>query len=213
MKPPDSHQWDGVTEDSLFLNDGLLRVADLISIPVEICTLNSETSVNWDIETSSEMNSAQLAKQIERMYCFKSSSYQRFQDYRLNALKGLWESMKSIDECEPVASSSSLATKTKTKQNLPFTSRVSLLLIFPLLQSQSTANPELCKTTANLLLECLQDCEPLSLANEPQDCLNGLENLLCSWIGQKSFSVKEQNTLASTLVTLACARYCMQLFF
>lgn len=208
MKPPDSHQWDGVTEDSLFLNDGLLRVADLISIPPEICATDSVISVTWDVETSVELSSDQLAKQIEKMYCFKSSSYQRFQDYRLCALKGFWYSFKREQDLEPTSSSSSIAVKTQNATQLPFTSRVSLLLIFPLLEVQSVTNPELCRSTSKLLMDCLKDCKPLSLANEPQDCLDGLENLLCRWINDAQFvkTGDEKACLASTLVILACAR-------
>ncbi|KAL5256674.1 hypothetical protein ACHWQZ_G011808 [Mnemiopsis leidyi] len=208
MKPPDSHQWDGVTEDSLFLNDGLLRVADLISIPPEICSADSASNITWDVETSIELSSNQLAKQIEKMYCYKSSSYQRFQDYRLCALKGFWESLKSEQELEPTVSSTSIAMKTQNSSPLPFTSRVSLLLIFPLLEVQSASNPELCKSTSKLLIDCLKDCKPLSLANEPQDCLDGLENLLCKWINDEKFvgADQEKACLASTLVILACAR-------
>ena len=208
MKPPDSHQWDGVTEDSLFLNDGLLRVADLITIPPEICSADSASNITWDVETSIELSSHQLAKQIERMYCYKSSSYQRFQDYRLCALKGFWESLKSEQELEPTVSSTSIAMKTQNSSPLPFTSRVSLLLIFPLLEVQSATNPELCKSTSKLLIDCLKDCKPLSLANEPPDCLDGLENLLCKWINDEKFvgADQEKACLASTLVILACAR-------
>ena len=208
MKPPDSHQWDGVTEDSLFLNDGLLRVADLITIPPEICSADSASNITWDVETSIELSSHQLAKQIEKMYCYKSSSYQRFQDYRLCALKGFWKSLKSEQELEPTVSSTSIALKAQNTSPLPFTSRVSLLLIFPLLEVQSATNPELCKSTSKLLIDCLKDCKPLSLANEPQDCLDGLENLLCKWINDGKFvrADQEKACLASTLVILACAR-------
>jgi len=209
MKPPDTHQWDGVTEDSLFLNDGLLRVADLISIPPEICSADSGQAITWDVESSVELTSQQLAKQIEQMYCYKSNSYQRFQDYRLCALKGFWDSFKSDQDLEPAVSSTSIALKAQNAVSLPFTSRVSLLLIFPLLEVQSATNPELCKSTSQLLTDCLKDCKPLSLASEPQDCLDGLENLLCNWINDKKFARtnQEKASLASTLVTLACARY------
>lgn len=209
MKPPDAHQWDGITEDSLFLNDGLLRVADLITIPPEICSADSAGHISWDVETSVELSSQQLAKQIEKMYCYKSSSYQRFQDYRLCALKGFWESQLPEQDLEPTISSSSIALKAQNSSSLPFTSRVSLLLIFPLLEVQSITNPELCKATSKLLIDCLKDCKPLSLANEPQDCLDGLENLICKWINDEKFisGIEEKACLASTLVILACARF------
>ena len=209
MKPPDHHHWGGVTEDSLFLNDGLLRVADLISIPPEFCHPDTLAQSGWNAELSTDVSHEELSKQIEKMYCYKSSSYQRFQDYRLCALKALWESIKSEGDLDTTVSSTSVTVKSMNTNPLPFTSRVSLLLIFPLLEAQSSANPELCKSTSKLLVDCLKDCKPLSLSTEPQDCLDGLENLLCKWINDSKFvkSNAEKACLASTLVTLACARY------
>ena len=159
MKPPDLQQWDGVTEDSLFLNDGLLRVADLISVPPDICSGQTNPQLSWSTDSSSDTSSAQLAKEIEEIYCYRSSCYQRYQDYRLCALKGYWEAQKSVQKVQPIISNSCSFAKSLDKQNLPFTSRISLLLIFPLLEVQSVSNPELCKQTIKLLRDCLKDCE------------------------------------------------------
>ena len=43
-----------------------------------------------------------------------------------------------------------------------------------------------CNITAEVLLNCLRDCQPLSLTKEPADCLNGIETLLCSWLEETS---------------------------
>lgn len=99
----------------------------------------------------------------------------------------------------------------------PFTSRVGLLLVFPLLQSQTRHDPALCGVTAEVLLACLRDCQPLSLGKEPADCLNGLERLLCSWLEERSepegaaqarplLTQQQRQNLAAALVALSCAR-------
>lgn len=100
----------------------------------------------------------------------------------------------------------------------PFTSRVGLLLIFPLLQSQTHHDPALAGVTAEVLLACLRDCQPLSLGKEPADCLSGLEGLLCSWLEQEGehaavpqplLTQRQRENAAAALVALACAR-CLQ---
>lgn len=102
-------------------------------------------------------------------------------------------------------------------EQAPFTSRVGLLLVFPLLQSQTRSDPALCGITAEVLLTCLRDCQPLSLSKEPADCLNGLEGLLCSWLedgaqesvqhqGRIPHTHRQRENAAAALVALACAR-------
>ncbi|RXN23820.1 putative E3 ubiquitin- ligase HECTD4 isoform X1 [Labeo rohita] len=105
----------------------------------------------------------------------------------------------------------------------PFTSRVGLLLVFPLLQSQTRHDPALCGVTAEVLLTCLRDCQPLSLGKEPADCLNGLERLLCSWLEEKSepegtaqarplLTQQQRQNAAAALVALSCARGSLKTF-
>ncbi|XP_062874264.1 probable E3 ubiquitin-protein ligase HECTD4 isoform X2 [Trichomycterus rosablanca] len=105
----------------------------------------------------------------------------------------------------------------------PFTSRVGLLLIFPLLQSQTRLDPALGGVTAEVLLACLRDCQPLSLGKEPADCLNGLEGLLSSWLGQRGeqggaaqerplLTQRQRENAAAALVALACARGSLKTF-
>jgi E3 ubiquitin-protein ligase HECTD4 len=63
---------------------------------------------------------------------------------------------------------------------------------------------------AQLLLDCLRDCPPISLAKEPGDCLRGLENLLCSWLGEEKdkdttvvvSDVQQKTSVAAALVAL-----------
>uniref|UniRef100_A0A671K5X4 Probable E3 ubiquitin-protein ligase HECTD4 n=1 Tax=Sinocyclocheilus anshuiensis TaxID=1608454 RepID=A0A671K5X4_9TELE len=105
----------------------------------------------------------------------------------------------------------------------PFTSRVGLLLVFPLLQSQTRHDPALCGVTAEVLLACLCDCQPLSLGKEPADCLNGLERLLCSWLEERSepegtaqarplLTQQQRQNAAAALVALSCARGSLKTF-
>ncbi|XP_063042342.1 probable E3 ubiquitin-protein ligase HECTD4 isoform X2 [Engraulis encrasicolus] len=109
-------------------------------------------------------------------------------------------------------------------EQAPFTSRVGLLLLFPLLQSQTRSDPALCGVTAEVLLTCLRDCQPLSLGKEPADCLNGLEGLLCTWLEEggigggvgasmpRPLHGRQRENAAAALVALACARGSLKTF-
>uniref|UniRef100_W5LMJ7 HECT domain E3 ubiquitin protein ligase 4 n=1 Tax=Astyanax mexicanus TaxID=7994 RepID=W5LMJ7_ASTMX len=102
---------------------------------------------------------------------------------------------------------------------------VGLLLVFPLLQSQTRHDPALSGVTAEVLLACLRDCQPLSLGKEPADCLNGLEGLLCTWLEQGGeqgggglvqerllLTQRQRENAAAALVALACARGSLKTF-
>lgn len=155
-------------------------------------------------------------------------------EYRLNALRGLWGAQRQLaleeqQDREGAGGGDEEALALLKRQGLlqqpeqaPFTSRMGLLLVFPLLQSQTRSDPALCGVTAEVLLSCLRDCQPLSLSKEPADCLNGLEGLLCSWLeegvqqtaqtqqGQAPTYMfhahRQRENAAAALVALACAR-------
>ena len=82
-----------------------------------------------------------------------------------------------------------------------FASRVSLVLIFPIMKSLSRFDPTLSSEAASVLLECLRVYEPLSLSNEPLDCVYGLESLLHSWLA----SAKESEGVGATQVQNAAS--------
>lgn len=150
----------------------------------------------------------------------QSNAYARLLEYRLNALRGLWNAQRQLaleEQHEREGSDEETLALLKRQgllqqpEQAPFTSRMGLLLVFPLIQSQSKTDPSLCNITAEVLLNCLRDCQPLSLTKEPADCLNGIESLLCSWLEDTStldqqVSFKQKENSAAALVALACAR-------
>lgn len=200
------------------------------------------------ILTFETKNPAELSERLRAVCGNQSNAYARLLEYRLNALRGLWGAQRQLaleeqQEHEGVSASHGGAddeTVTLLKRQgflqhhhphhppmpgsgdqAPFTSRVGLLLVFPLLQSQTRHDPSLCGVTAEVLLACLRDCQPLSLGKEPADCLNGLERLLCSWLeggsdaegstqGRPLLTQHQRQNAAAALVALACARYMPQ---
>ena len=220
----DSGQWLSVTEDTLFLHDGLLRVTDLVELPHDVTTLPDGDSevVSFDAKSPTE-----LCEKLLSVCGTHNNAYTRLLEYRLNALRAYWHAQQQIaieeqNDRDNTSQEETIALLKKQgllreNEQSSFSTRVSLLLVLPLLQSQSKLDPSLCGMTAQLLLNCLRDCAPLSLSKEPSDCLNGLESLLSSWLGEKDETkgtsevkaITDQNqreNAASSLVALACAR-------
>ncbi|KAL8180058.1 UNVERIFIED_CONTAM: hypothetical protein K2H54_004841, partial [Gekko kuhli] len=174
------------------------------------------------ILTFETKNPTELSERLRSVCGNQSNAYARLLEYRLNALRGLWNAQRQLaleeqHERENSGDEETLALLKRQgllqqPEQAPFTSRMGLLLVFPLIESQSRTDPSLCNITAEVLLTCLRDCQPLSLTKEPADCLNGIESLLCSWLGETSTSGqqiphKQKENAAAALVALACARW------
>ncbi|KAK7506010.1 hypothetical protein BaRGS_00002732 [Batillaria attramentaria] len=226
----DTSQWLSVTEETLFLHDGLLRVTDIVELPHDIENVGGSENevVSFDSKNPEELSAKLLA-----VCGTQNNAFNKLLEYRLNALKGLWKTQRQIAREEQIEKDSPTSHEEtihllkkqgllKDPEQASFSTRISLLLILPLLQSQSKSDPELCGVTAGVLLNCLKDCPPLSLAKEPSDCLKGLESLLCSWLGESHADKKgpenkvqdktQRENAASALVALACARGHLQTF-
>ncbi|KAM8797794.1 putative E3 ubiquitin-protein ligase HECTD4 isoform 1-T1 [Eudromia elegans] len=223
----DSAQWLSVKEETIFLHDGLIRVTDLAELPSEIVGVAEPGDTELEILSFETKNPTELAERLRSVCGNQSNAYARLLEYRLNALRGLWNAQRQLaleEQHDRESSGDEEALALLKRQGLlqqpeqaPFTSRMGLLLVFPLIQSQSRTDPSLCNITAEVLLNCLRDCQPLSLTKEPSDCLNGIESLLCSWLEETSASgqqipYKQKENAAAALVALACARGSLKTF-
>ncbi|XP_029777318.1 probable E3 ubiquitin-protein ligase HECTD4 isoform X2 [Suricata suricatta] len=223
----DSAQWLSVKEETIFLHDGLIRVTDLAELPSEILGAPEAADTDLEILTFETKNPTELAERLRSVCGNQSNAYARLLEYRLNALRGLWNAQRqlALEEQHERESSGDEETLALLKrqgllqqpEQAPFTSRMGLLLVFPLIQSQSRTDPSLCNITAEVLLNCLRDCQPLSLTKEPADCLNGIETLLCSWLEDapdagRHIPHKQRENAAAALVALACARGSLKTF-
>ncbi|XP_010602797.2 probable E3 ubiquitin-protein ligase HECTD4 [Fukomys damarensis] len=222
---------------------GALGLGAFLCVPP--CPLGSQVREPWQVQQISAVvllglgaegnriltfetkNPTELAERLRSVCGNQSNAYARLLEYRLNALRGLWNAQRqlALEEQHERESSGDEETLALLKrqgllqqpEQAPFTSRMGLLLVFPLIQSQSRTDPSLCNITAEVLLNCLRDCQPLSLTKEPADCLNGIETLLCSWLEETSdtgrqIPHKQKENAAAALVALACARGSLKTF-
>ena len=217
-----SDAWSSVTEQSIFLDDGLKFVVEVLQPPPVSTqqTAFAECISEHKFDTSSN---AELSKRLLNTCALQHSSYYKFFSYRQSALLGFWQSRKakltklSLKISRPPAGSKVPATGDRPKgQDVSFSSHVSLLLLLPILQSQSRKDPSLAGQCSELLLQCLQNCPPNSLAVEPVSCIRGLADLLCNWLqqeenvsGQENMAACEvkRESVVAALIALACGRY------
>lgn len=204
----DPWQWLAVNEERLLLHDGLTIMSDSIAVPSGVAEMKEEDSGLPVLDGKSPED---LAKIIRQECSTKSTTYASLMEYRLNALRGLWRALKDFEDSHATSVAKEISSSSQSSgHSVSFASRVSLVLIFPLIKSLSKLDPTLSSETASLLLETLRACEPLSLSAEPSDCISGLENLLCSWLhsvqeNSEEVPLNQVQNAASALVALAVA--------
>ena len=208
-------EWDSLQEQDLLLQNYLHRVSDLLDEPPNI---ENETEFDFTVADADE-----LCRRIESFSAGQTNQFATLVQYRVSALRELWtakEAWRRRQRDKDPADQESTKRKGPGTSSLDgalmFSSKLSLMLIFPLIESQTRLDPGLCGVTTRILLQSLRECPPLTL-RDPADALNGLENLLCSWLGEgadgtvsESGGQKDVETIAATLVALACARSCKQ---
>ena len=215
-KEKDSWRWYSVSEESLLLHNDLLQLVGHISLPSGVG--DAGTDEEYGLPVLDGKTPQELVEIITQECSVMSNTYTSLMEYRLNALKELWTVMserkdKAVSKKTDDSSNGSVTGTKGNQKGEGFASRVSLVLIFPVLKSLCKIDPQLSQETAGLLLESLQACDPLSLSSEPTDCINGLEGILCSWLksaqedDKLAGDVRERQLqiAASALVALAVA--------
>ena len=202
----DLSQWLSITEETLFLHDGLLRLSDIVELPQDVN--NVRDSGEHEVVTLDTKTPAELSEHIMSVCGTQNNAYSRLLEYRLNALCGFWNAQRQVaasiydQQTERESSDDTAIWKKqgsiKDIEQASFSTRISLLLVLPLLESMSRNDPELCSVSASVLLECLKDCPPFSLSKEPADCMKGLEQLLCNWLEEKSSQSTQRSFLNSS---------------
>lgn len=209
LKANELWQWLAVNEERLLLHDGLTRMADHIAVPCGVADISKEDDLGLPVLDGKTPE--ELATIICKECSTKSTTYASLMEYRRNALSGLWQAVREIyqQRSSSGARESSSTAQVSASSQVSFASRVSLVLIFPIMKSLSKFDPNLSSEAASILLETLRACEPLSLSNEPNDCITGLENLLCSWLNaareNSDVPVTQVQNAASALVALSVA--------
>ena len=208
LKPGDLWLWLATNEEQLLLHDGLTRLADHIEVPTGVTEVNDD---DFGLPVLDGKSTQDLTDIILKECSTKSTTYDSLMEYRLNALRGFWTAVRE-NEQKQVSSSlkeTSSSSRSGSGTVAGFASRVSLVLIFPIMKSLSQFDPTLSSEAASVLLECLRVYEPLSLSNEPSDCITGLENLLHSWLSSaresEGMGVTQIQNAASALVALSVA--------
>ena len=213
--PPKSQSecWNSVTEQGIFLQKDLKYVVDVVLPPPGA----QQSAVDGQKFESSTASSAELSRNLLAASSAQYKPYHKFFNYRQRALTGLWLYKRQNRILRIIKQAESGHQRTDDDDNkqdtagvVSFSSHVSLLLLLPLLKSQSRNDPALAGSCIDILLACLRQCSPNSLKHEPQNCIDGLVELLQSWLqqegaGSRNVSVKQGNVVAA-LIAIACGR-------
>ena len=208
QKTTDLWQWRAVNEERLLLHDGLMRMANFVPVPSGVADSSEE---DFGLPVLDGKTPAELACIIRKECNTRTTTYASLMQYRLNALTGLWLAIREVEQQRrsSTAKESASSASSPTTHSVSFASRVSLVLIFPIMRSLAKFDTSLSSETAGILLESLRACEPLSLTSEPHDCISGLESLLVSWLDgaqeNEDVPVNQIQNAASALVALSVA--------
>ncbi len=131
-------------------------------------------------------------------------------EYRLQALNGLWRARKTaqriLQEVSPERSKRALKDEGKaleaSNQASSITSELTLLMLIPLLESQSRQDKVLKDQVTQLLQAFFANCTPMSLKG-PHGQLDKVQELLMKWLQEEGSC---RDAVAKCLVSLACAR-------
>lgn len=129
-------------------------------------------------------------------------------DYRMQALNGLWKAKKTaqviMDEVLEERTKRALKECQKESQissgPVNVASELTLLMLFPLIESQTRLDKDLRSNITKLLTDFFANSPPMSIKG-PKAQLDKIENLLFKWVVEDS-----NEDAAHCLVTLGCAR-------
>jgi E3 ubiquitin-protein ligase HECTD4 len=207
--------WLSISEDAVLFYPTINRICDLLEGSGETLPTNVQFDGGGDFE-SCDVN--ELSNSLISFCNQNINPYKSLTKFRVSGLRSLWRAREkklnlALEQNLKDVVAKKDSTTAPSETTAIFSSKLSLMLLFPLIESQARIDTGLCLATTNILLQNLRECPPFSL-REPVECLDGIENLLCSWLGedcngtmkQVNRNPSEVSTIASTLVALACAR-------
>ena len=214
-------QWMSLTEEVIFLLDGSLHLSDLLRPPEHNPHSNYfDSQIQQLVSASDGLDAAALSAKIEEICRHGHDNLCQMQtDYQLQALTGLWAAREQClraqrERCAKELNRNAAAALRAREGDAAaadadkFKSKLSMMLLFPLLQSQAKTDPALRSVTTRMLTEFLRErasSSPMSI-DDSDGSLVGLEDLLIDWIRGEGTSAVQLHEAATALVSLACAK-------
>ena len=204
-----SNCWDYVDEFRLLLGDGLTVLQHSNVLPAPAQPGGASLGAPPEGE-SSELQQALRSLQQQRR---AAEDVHRLRAFRQAALQALWAHRRAAaakTAAQPAAAQRGAEVAAVPGDSLAFASHLSLLLLLPLLESQSRTDLRLCAQSSHILAGFLNRFQPLSLQRENPECVDGLRRLLRGWLSVKQSELAaagvDMSQLASGLVALTAAR-------
>jgi hypothetical protein len=221
--PTDVQRLRFLSEQRLFLADGLQHIANQVSFSAAtdagsdvqppasatsvVAAADGFTDTGADVPDPFECEALELlAPRSDATQCI--TDLQQFRSY---ALQAVWKAASGEGGGGACVPQHPFRTKVLPEGQMMRAARpppakdLGLLLLLPLLESQSRTDPALCGATVRVLLDFLLDVSPGAFTNAiPLSTLLKLEGMLTTWLEQQQDSAFQCDTLAA-LIALTCA--------
>lgn len=199
--PGDSKPWLSLAEETTLLGYDLRRTVGLVPLPSSVCEeAKHEDSIpsfeGRDVQGISEVVSATSSRVVP--------TYGSLVEYRCSALRGLWRA-RGKRKGHPKEDEPTDPEELEAVPQVPFTLKLNVLLMFPLVRSLSTLDVSLQSTISSHLVDMLRALQPASLRKEPAECLRELEALLSDWLRSTPPEGSSLDDITSALVALTVA--------
>eukprot|EP00041_Stephanoeca_diplocostata_P039548 m.1635171 g.1635171 ORF g.1635171 m.1635171 type:complete len:4171 (-) comp25420_c1_seq1:3546-16058(-) len=222
--PSSDNMLQHITEQRLFLGDCLRMISSEIPAGQELGLQIHSQDVGAPVDESSgdapNVGDGDEVSQSLRKLEPRSENVgniERLFQFRAAALQYIWKAENELRTSKPTFAEYSRAFESTDRQHgastsglgmraVPSTNDLGLLLLLPLLESQSKSDPSLCGTTVKVLLEFLAEASPVTFSEGlPAVTRQKLEVLLTKWLEIDGQQTSVRNDAIAALVALTCA--------
>ena len=198
--------WMATSEEGILMARDLYDLSDLLRPPDP-----RSDSVEFDRQIQQLLNrppeGVRVAGQLAQICAQHENLAQQLGEYKLQALMELWKARERCLKAQRDQAKRSKGEENSRGQNghEDLSLKLTLSLLFPMVESQSRLDPKLCKTTNDILRSLFRNRSPCSIVDN-HGSLDGLEDLLVSWIREEDKDPERMQSLATNLVLLALGR-------
>jgi len=151
----DESRWLGIKDYSVFLNDGVLRSFGLVQCPFitksdALSSPSSSTEIDIQSLKNSSSKTAELQERLLKLCSTSPAQLRRFHNFHFNIFQNMWL-WKYTNAMKVTESSDNLKNPIQPSSPGLTASKLSLLLLVPLLKSQATIVWDIISSLAEMI--------------------------------------------------------------
>lgn len=196
--------WLSTSEDSIFLQGDLANFADLLRPPDGQNDQNEFDQSIHQLLHGPEIAPHALGSKLEALCHQQRHPVAQLGEFQLQGLNELWKARQRWLKLQHDVQRKSNSQNSEELKLEDISTKLTLVLLFPLLSEASSTNSALQKRALDLVDMAIRNHGPMSIVDDGQS-LDGLDDLLSQWINAGE-DTNQMNQMLGTLVTLACVR-------